>query len=196
MTWLPDGFQDAAWLNQPSAWTAADGSLTITAAARTDWSNEALTGVRQASAPALLVERSGDFALSACVHVGFGSTFDAGDIALWLDESTWAKLCFEYSPQGQPMVVSVVTRGFSDDVNSVPVDGNSVWLRVSRIGAAYLFSYSTDGSFWYFVRLFRLGDESAARVGFLAQAPMGDGCMATFSDIRWSAPPADLRDGT
>jgi regulation of enolase protein 1 (concanavalin A-like superfamily) len=196
MTWLPDGFQDAAWLNQPSAWTAADGSLTITAAARTDWSNEALTGVRQASAPALLVERSGDFALSACVHVGFGSTFDAGDIALWLDESTWAKLCFEYSPQGQPMVVSVVTRGFSDDVNSVPVDGNSVWLRVSRIGAAYLFSYSTDGSFWYFVRLFRLGDESAARVGFLAQAPMGDGCMAIFSDIRWSAPPADLRDGT
>lgn len=33
----------------------------------------------------------GDFQLSARVTVGFGSTFDAGVLLLWLDERHWAK---------------------------------------------------------------------------------------------------------
>jgi regulation of enolase protein 1 (concanavalin A-like superfamily) len=44
----------------------------------------------------------GDFQLSARVTAGFASTFDAGVLLLWLDERRWAKLCFEFSPAGEP----------------------------------------------------------------------------------------------
>ena len=63
----------------------------------------------------------GDFLFQARVEVQVGESFDAGVLVVWLDETTWAKLCFEYSPQREPMVVSVVTRGTSDDCNSVVV---------------------------------------------------------------------------
>jgi hypothetical protein len=60
----------------------------------------------------------GDFQFSARVTVGFESAFDAGVLLLWLDERRWAKLCFEFSPAGEPMIVSVVCRGVSDDANA------------------------------------------------------------------------------
>nr|WP_241732488.1 DUF1349 domain-containing protein [Galbitalea soli] len=114
--------------------------------------------------------------LSARVTVDFAGTFDAGVLCLWESEECWAKLCFEYSPRGQPMVVSVVTRGHSDDANAIAIDSPRVWLRVARICVAYAFHYSTDGVYWHFVRLFRLGDDGRARLGMLAQAPVGEGC--------------------
>ena len=43
------------------------------------------------------------------------------------------KLCFEHSPDRQPMIVSVVTRGVSDDANAFAVDGQTAWLRVSPL---------------------------------------------------------------
>ena len=42
-----------------------------------------------------------DFRLSARVTVDFRATFDAGVLLLWLDEAHWAKLCFEYTPDGR-----------------------------------------------------------------------------------------------
>lgn len=192
------GFEDAQWVGEPvdSRWDDAGASLTLTARARTDWINDSLSGNRMSTSSALTIARDGDFSLSARVEVGFAGTYDAGVLCLWLDEDTWAKLCFEYSPQGQPMVVSVVTRKYSDDVNSVVVDGNSVHLRVSRIGDAYAFHSSLDGVSWDFVRVFRLGDDRRARVGLMAQAPVGDGCLATFTDVVVSERvPKDLRSG-
>jgi hypothetical protein len=46
--------------------------------------------------------------------VGPASTFDAGVLLLWVDERHWGKLCFEFSPAGDPMIVSVVCRGVAD----------------------------------------------------------------------------------
>ena len=189
-------FENAEWVGDPvdSVWDATNGSLTLTARAHTDWSNDSLSGNRMATSSALAIARDGDFSLTARVEVGFADTYDAGVLCLWLDENTWAKLCFEYSPQGQPMVVSVVTREFSDDVNSVPIDANAVHLRISRIGDAYAFHSSQDGARWDFVRLFRLGDDRRARVGLMAQAPVGEGCSVTFSEVEISTwTPADLR---
>ncbi|MCO6717042.1 DUF1349 domain-containing protein, partial [Streptomyces sp. CHB19.2] len=78
---------------------------------------------------------------------------------------------------------TVVTRGHSDDCNSFPVDGSSVWLRVSRTGRAFAFHASLDGEHWTFVRLFTLDAEKetgAALVGFMTQSPMGEGCVVTY----------------
>lgn len=141
---------------------------------------------------------AGDFQLSARVTVDFAATFDAGVLLLWLDERHWAKLCFEFSPAGEPMVVSVVCRGVCDDANAFAVPGRSVWLRVSRIDRAYAYHASLDGNTWRMIRVFILDGQTAHdKIGFEGQSPTGDGCGVTFDEIRFVPERlADLRDGS
>jgi regulation of enolase protein 1 (concanavalin A-like superfamily) len=138
----------------------------------------------------------GDFTLAAQVSVEFGSMYDAGVLLLHADERQWAKLCLEYSPQRQPTAVTVVTRGTSDDCNSFEVGGSTLWLRLARSGAAWAFHASTDGAWWRLLRYFSLGT-GLVRVGFLAQSPAGEGCVATFDHISFRpGAPENLRDGS
>lgn len=139
-----------------------------------------------------------DFSLSARVRPDFRDTFDAGVLMVWIDETHWAKLCFENSPQGQPMVVSVVTRGVADDANGFPVTEPYVWLRISRVGSVLSFHASRDGAYWSFVRAFALGGEGdRIKVGLEAQSPVGEGCTVEFDDVRlFRRTLADLRDGS
>ena len=141
---------------------------------------------------------AGDFQLSARVSVDFQTQYDAGVLLLWLDEQHWAKFCFEFSPAAQPMVVSVVTREFSDDANAFVVPDRSVWLRVSRVDRVYAYHASTDATTWQLVRVFSLGGGVADhQIGFEVQSPTGDGCTVTFDDIRFTGERlADLRDGS
>jgi regulation of enolase protein 1 (concanavalin A-like superfamily) len=141
---------------------------------------------------------SGDFRFSARVTADFRATFDAGVLLLWLDERNWAKLCFELSPAGEPMAVSVVCRDVADDANAFVVEGRSVWLRVARIGGAFAFHASTDGREWRFVRHFALaGDSAAVRLGLEVQSPTGEGCDVRFEELRFDGERlADLRDGS
>jgi uncharacterized protein len=186
------------WLIEAPHWTNEAGSLVLEAPARTDWfidpagvSAPVLTG------PALVGDAGGDYLFSARVTVEFGADFDAGVLMLHAGDDLWAKLCFEYSPQGQPMIVSVVTRGRSDDANSYDVAGNSTWLRIARLGDAFAFHASPDGETWNLIRMFTLGADVEPAVGFEVQSPTGDGCRATFDDIRWRAARLEhLRDGS
>jgi uncharacterized protein len=144
------------------------------------------------------VPPAGDFQLSARVTVEFSAQYDAGVLLLWIDERHWSKFCFEFSPAAEPMVVSVVTREFSDDANAFTVPERSVWLRVSRVDGVYAYHASTDGTTWRLIRVFTLGSGlSSHRVGFEAQSPTGDGCAVTFSDIGFAPRRlAELRDGS
>jgi len=191
---------DLAWVPQIGTAHVDEslGQLTLVAEPGVDWSNDALGASSQTDATLLGFEAPAEFSLSARVRVaGRRTTFDAGVLALWADSDHWAKLCFEYSPDGHPMVVSVVTNGFSDDCNSTLVTTDAVYLRVMRTGAAWAFHASTDGVSWDFVRLFRLNATGPIRVGFLSQAPMGESCVARFDEIRFSHDvPQDLRDGS
>jgi hypothetical protein len=185
------------WLGTPLAQGMDGGTLSITAGPRTDWFVDPAGTEASVNAPALLGSPQGDFVLSARAEVDFKQTFDAGVLALWQNGTTWAKLCFEYSPQGYPMVVSVVTRGVSDDCNSIVVAGTSVWLRIAHIGRAYAFHASSDGASWQFVRYFAFGEGTVLSVGFEAQSPLGEGCTARFTDVRFSPTTlAELRDGS
>lgn len=191
----------------PLYWTGVEGDasfdghrLTLRSAAGVDWTNSALGGDQQHAATALAFEApAGDFTLAARIRVPAPrSTFDAGALALWRNSDHWAKVCNEYSPDGEPMVVSVVTNEFSDDCNSAPFSHESVWLRVARVGRAFAFHSSSDGRRWDFVRLFRLaGDVESLSVGFLAQAPTGDSCIVEFDAMSLSLRRIeDLRDGS
>ena len=142
---------------------------------------------------------AGDFTLAAQVRVEFASMYDAGVLLLHARERHWAKLCFEYSPQRRPTAVTVVTKGISDDCNSFEVDGDTMWLRITRFGAAWAFHASTDGSWWRLLRYFALEGDAAelVRVGFLAQSPTGEGCTAAFDHISFRpGAPKNLRDGS
>ncbi|MFC8870469.1 DUF1349 domain-containing protein [Streptomyces sp. NPDC057148] len=181
-------------------WSYAGGVLTGTAGPRQDRfvppTGEALDAA--SDAPRLLGAPEGDFQLIARVTVGFGAAFDAGVLYVHVGERAWAKLCLEYSPD-VATVCTVVTRGHSDDCNSFTVDGDSVWLRVSRTGRAFAFHASLDGERWTFVRVFTLGDEKetdAALVGFMTQSPVGEGCVVSYDRIAFRPyGPGDLRDG-
>jgi uncharacterized protein len=140
----------------------------------------------------------GDFQFSARVSADFISTFDAGVLLLWLDDRHWAKLCFEFSPDGEPMIVSVVNRNVADDANAFVVAEDSVWLRVSRVGSAYAYHASTDGARWRLVRVFALDIPGVtASIGLEAQSPTGNGCEISFTDLSFTAARLrDLRDGS
>ena len=188
--------------NPPASCRVVHGVLTLTAAAGTDlFIDPAGTELDQLPDAGWFagLPPAGDFTLAAQVSAEFGSMYDAGALLLHARERHWAKLCFEYSPQRQPTAVTVVTRGISDDCNSFEVNGNTLWLRITRYGGAWAFHASTDGAWWRLLRYFALSGDAAelVRVGFLAQSPAGAGCAATFDHITFRAgTPENLRDGS
>jgi len=189
------------WVVHPTECGLTDGVLSATAPATTDVFVDPSGGQSTVNAPrAITLAPIGDWQLSARVRVGFRGAFDAGALLIWHDETRWAKLCFENSPAGVPMVVSVVCDGVADDANAWPVSGDvrdGVWLRISRRGPAYAFHASADGQTWEFVRHFALAADVPASIGFVVQAPMGTGCSVVFDQVGFHATaPADLRDGS
>lgn len=179
-------------------WRLDGDTVAASAAARTDIFIDPGDGTPTLNAATLLGSPpTGDFQLSARVSVEFAATYDAGVLLLWVDERHWAKLCFEFSQAGEPMVVSVVCREVADDANAFVLTGASVWLRVARVGRAYAYHASVDGQTWRMVRHFALDGGEGAQIGFEVQSPVGDGCAVTFDSIRYvTSRLADLRDGS
>ncbi len=177
-----------SWINDPVSWQlAADGSLAIEAGSETDWfADPGLTTVKDNAPAALFATADENFVLSARVTVPFAATFDAGVLQLRASDTHWGKLCFEYSPQGRPMIVSVVTRGRSDDCNSAVIAGDQIFLRMARLGQTFAFHYSEDGRTWPLVRYFSLGPVEALQAGFSSQSPTGRGCRAVFSEVAYA----------
>ena len=190
---LPDPLRS---INAASSVEVGAERLAMRAGARTDWFIDPAGDVVVDNAPALVMRATGDWMLRSRVSAQHDPTVDAAVLVVHAEPATWAKLCLERSPQGEIMVVSVVTRGVSDDCNSVTVEGDSVWLRIARIGRAFAFHYSLDGATWRMVRYFTLGSPGSVEVGFLAQSPTGPGCTATFADIAFVAERlTDVRSG-
>jgi uncharacterized protein len=184
------------WLNQPHCWDLSPKSqLTIAAPAKTDWFIDPQGAVNLSNAPVLLFRASGPCTLSAQVNADHLATYDAGVLMVYESPLAWAKLCLELSPQGLPTIVSVVTKGVSDDCNAFPMKG-PVYMRVSKLEKAYAFHVSENGAEWNLIRYFKLEDNQNLQMGFLAQSPTGNGCTAFFGDIRFEQRLlADIRSG-
>lgn len=182
---IPDLPSPLRWHNPAESWDlSGDGQLTITAPAKTDWFIDPQGAVNVTNAPALLFPTSNPCMLSAHVVVDHAATFDAGVLMVYESPLAWAKLCWELSPHGRPTIVSVVTRGVSDDCNAFAVDG-PLLLRISRLEGAYAFHTSIDQSPWELIRYFKLEDNAKAQMGFLVQSPTGNGCTTSFRNIHF-----------
>jgi len=176
-----------SWHNPPLDYRLENGSvLTISSGAKTDWFVDPFDGTVAKSAPILSFVPGDSYVFSTKVQVRFTSKWDAGALMLWADDYHWAKLSFELSPDKRPTMVTVVTRGLSDDCNSVPLPGDAVYLQIAGTHSTYVFYYSTDGSSWKIIRTFNLTAPGAVLVGFESQSPAGTGSKAVFSEIRYA----------
>jgi uncharacterized protein len=175
-----------SWQNTPDSWKLDDQNvLAISAGAKTDWFVDPFDGTVANNAPILLFTPAEDYVFSARVTVKFVTKWDAGALMLWGDAHHWAKLSYEFSPDRKPTLVTVVTRGLSDDCNSEELRGDSVYLRIAKSAKTYVFYSSTDGHNWRILRTFSLDTELPIRVGFEAQSPAGSGAAAKFSAIHY-----------
>ena len=189
---LPDGFR---WMNEPEHWSFGDGQLEVRAPEGADFFVDPLgTSVRD-SAPFLYTERSGDFTALTRVDAAMQAEFDSACLMVWQNESHWAKLCYERS-YGWPSVVSVVTKGFSDDSNTLLTLSDAPYLRISRRGQTIAMHYSMDEKDWYMIRYFHMELSPTVRLGVVAQSPGGEECNVWFSGFTIvDTPVTDIRGG-
>lgn len=181
----------------PIAYELNENRLKIVAGAQTDLFNDPRGEYTQANSSRLAFTPDAVFTVQAKVLVEFQATFDAGAFIVWADEKHWAKLAFEFSPQHEPMIVTVITRDLSDDCNSMVIAGNEVYLRVAKLVGAYAFHASLDGRTWHLIRYFSAANMENATVNFSAQSPTGEGCTAVFSEIVYTAGQLEnIRNGT
>jgi len=133
--------------------------------------------------------------VSTQVEVDMQDEADSACLLVMAEDTQWAKICFEYAYK-KPTIVSVVTRGVSDDCNSQIVEISRPFLRATRFGNCYAFHYSLDGVYWYLVRYFKMESPLKVKVGVVAQAPVGQGGRSQFGFLHYSPTPVEhLRSG-
>ena len=186
------------WDGAPaSSYRPQDEGLVIDAGPSTDLFINPGRTAEALNAPRLLACAQGDFLLSARVSVDLAQQDDAGGLLVWHNDRAWAKLGLELSAQREAEIVSVVTRGASDRASGFVVNGDHVWLRIARVGAAYALHASLEGEYWRLIRHFALYASDAPSYGFFAQSPSGAGCSAAFDRVAFeSTRLAHLRDGS
>ena len=168
-----------------------DGRIEIFAPAGSDFfynngsvNEEGITPESLCNAPFYYTEVSGDFVMKVKVSHDFRDTYDSSSVMVMLDMKNWAKACFEKTDFDTHAAVSVVSRnGECDDANGCNIEGNSVWLQITRVGNSFAFHYSEDGDHFYMMRFFNLPAEKTVKVGLLAQAPQGGGGIRRYEHL-------------
>lgn len=173
------------WQNKAAEWSINTHSLMLTAAKKTDWFVYPGGGYTADNSPRLLFKPADDFMLIAKVEVNAHATYDAGCLALYASASAWTKLCLEAQADHRLDVISVVTRGSSDDATSFPANGTSIYLKIAKAGEAIFFYASEDGKTWTIVRKLNLQPTDGLLAGFSAQSPDGNGASALFTDFHY-----------
>lgn len=182
-------FKDFKWLNQSRVHFEAD-RVAMYAPAVSDFfcnngaiSEEGITPESLHNAPFFYTEIEGDFVMKALVSHAFKDTYDSATLMVMQNLDVWAKACFEKTDFGAHAVVSVVTNHTSDDANGCNIQGEEVWLQITRVGNSFAFHYSEDGKNFYMMRFFNLPVDGTIKAGLEAQAPQGDGGERYFDHL-------------
>jgi uncharacterized protein len=178
---------ELSWENTPVSYSVKNNSIMIVAGAKTDMFRDPNVTYNTDNAPKLLFTPDSDFVLSASIAQSFKNKWDGGAIVLKWDSLNWVKFCFEKDYTGAHRVVSVVTKGISDDCNSVEIKCDKVYYKVAKAGNVITLYYSVDNAKWFLIRHFQFDIPGPLRVGFLAQSPTGETCAVAFSQIRYVA---------
>jgi len=171
-------------LNTPVKYSVNDSGISITAAGKTNMFNNPDEKSNVRNAPMILFEPKENFTISAKVSGELKAVYDVAALIIYSDSNTWAKFCYENSVEKEPIIVSMVTRTFSDDCNSLNT-GSFAYLSIVKKGNEYSFYYSVDKVNWMMIRHFNLKTENKVKIGFAAHGSRGDGFTALFSDIKY-----------
>ena len=172
------------WMNKPAHFEMKDGVLEIEALKGSDFFNNPEDGSVKATAPYFYREIEGDFVAYAQVEPDFSAQWNAVSLLLYLDASHWIKFAYENSDATGPSIVTVVTKGQSDDANGVVLkDQSKLWLALVRKGHIYAMHWSLDGKHYTMARLSALGDQEKVKIGFEVQSPVGTSAMHRIHDF-------------
>ncbi len=175
----PQSFQ---WTNPPAEFEFQDGSLEITSVSGTDFFNNPATLEVTGTAPILYRETEGDFIATALVQPDFGDMWNASSMMVFIDNLHWIKFAFENSDATGPSIVSVVTKGTSDDANGpILKDEREILLRIIKKDHLYALHWSKDGHNFKMARLSSMPESRQVRVGLEAQCPVGREAMHKFN---------------
>lgn len=165
-----DGF---SWMNRPTVFNVNNGIVYVTSEQKTDFFIDPESGKATATAPLLYRDIKGDFVATALVKPDFTDTWNAGALMVHIDESNWIKFAFERSDATGQSIVSVVTKGVSDDANGARLaESDSVWLRIIRKGDVYSMLWSEDGNHYTMARLTKMPNAPSVKVGVEVQSPL------------------------
>jgi len=161
------------WLNQPQSYETSNNSLFITVGEGSDFFNNPEDSSIVGSAPILYKEQTGDFIAKALVEPDFSAQWNAVSLMVYMDSLNWIKFAYENSDATGPSIVSVVTKGSSDDANGGVLNEDKVWLAIARKGNIYSMHWSIDGKIYKMTRLTSMPDQTPVKVGIEAQSPVG-----------------------
>lgn len=173
------------WENKPKGYNINKSSIVIVSGEKTDMFRDPNVTYNTDNAPKLMFKADSNFILSAAVEHSFTSKWDGGALVLKLDSLNWVKCCFEKDYTGARRVVTVVTKGISDDCNSVKVNSNKVYFKIAKANNVITIYYSLTGAKWFLIRHFTFDAYNNLNVGFLSQSPTGKECKVKFSDINY-----------
>lgn len=165
---------DLNWVNKPETLEVRDSVLSVTALEGTDFFNNPEDSSIVATAPLLYKHVKGDFLAKALVKPDFSSQWNAVSMMVHIDNEHWIKFAFENSDATGPSVVTVVTKGLSDDANGAVLnDIEHLWLAIARKGNNYSMHWSADGKQYNMARLTSLPASEEVKIGLEMQSPVG-----------------------
>lgn len=196
-------FHAARWLNQPKLSGITDRSMRITTEPNTDFWQRSYYGFRNDNAPALLLERGGNFTFTVKASFHYRQQYDQCGVIIYLDDENWFKASVEFENATFSRLGSVVTNfGHSDWATSDVPTPTAMWYRLSRRGPDFLIESSPDGGAFKQMRIFHLHSlgettaemgrldppatpEQSVRLGLYACSPMDSSFEATFDSLRF-----------
>lgn len=172
------------WLNEPRAWSDANGRITMTAQSKTDFWRVTRYGYITDNGHFYYQEREGDFIATVKVKGDYKELYDQAGLMIRIDAKNWIKTGIEFV-NGRQNISTVFTRDFSD-WSVVPKTSRVefVWLQLVRKADYVEIKYSTDGKNYETVREGYFPAQVKCAIGIMAAAPEGKGFEAAFEEFR------------
>ncbi len=192
-----DSLEGFKWLNAPESYKIDKDYLLVTATENSDFFINPVDLSSSDSAPFFYREVSGDFVAITKVSPDLSSKWNAATFMVIIDPDNWIKFGFENSDATGPSIVSVVTRGTSDDANGVILKNTaSVWLKLIRRDNNYAMHWSMDGIKYHMARLAAMPAADSVKLGLEAQCPIGEKAVHKFEYLGIKSETVeDLRTG-
>jgi regulation of enolase protein 1 (concanavalin A-like superfamily) len=171
------------WLNEPPAWSDADGVLEVTTGERTDFWRKTHYDFLRDDGHFHHREIAGDFTATLAFSGDYRELYDQAGLMLRIDEANWIKAGIELVG-GRQMLSAVVTRDHSD-WSTMPLGEPVEWmhLRCTRQADAVRLEWSDGRTPFALFRLAYLPAAESLLVGPMCCSPQRAGFMARFHPL-------------